>query len=201
MVLTKRPDHSPSPARNAGGRGQGEVGQSDLCAAPNRFLHSSFFFHPFPRNPASPSRHLRLVAARCKHRTTPDAPSAGTVSPAPCPDSPALQTVPLRCTNPLRRLRGVFRCVPTVANWRDRPQIGRTARNTSRMSRGFARHEPAIARDASHGQDTAIGREAPPGQGIGINREHDHFPDATLRWRSISPPGRMSDLTDKTNLV
>jgi hypothetical protein len=32
------------------------------------------------------------------------------------------------------------------------------------MSRGFARHEPAIARDASHGQDTAIGREAPPGQ-------------------------------------
>ena len=37
-------------------------------------------------------------------------------------------------------------------------------KNTSRMSRGFARHEPAIARDASHGQDTAIGREAPPGQ-------------------------------------
>jgi hypothetical protein len=35
-------------------------------------------------------------------------------------------------------------------------------RNTSRMSRGFARHEQAIARDASHGQDTAIRREAPP---------------------------------------
>jgi hypothetical protein len=52
----------------------------------------------------------------------------------------------------------------TAANSRDRPQIGRTQRNTSKMSRGFARHEQAIARDASHGQDTAIGREAPPGQ-------------------------------------
>jgi hypothetical protein len=28
--------------------------------------------------------------------------SIGTVPPAPWPDSPALQTVPLRCTNPLR---------------------------------------------------------------------------------------------------
>ena len=61
-------------------------------------------------------------------------------------------------------LRGAFRCVPTAANRRDRPEIGRTQRNNSKMSRGFARHEPAIARDASHGQDTAIGREAPPGQ-------------------------------------
>jgi hypothetical protein len=52
--------------------------------------------------------------------------SIGTVSPTPWPDSPALQTVPLRCTNPLRRLRGAFRCVPTAANRRDRPQIGRT---------------------------------------------------------------------------
>jgi hypothetical protein len=82
------------------------------------------------------------------------------------------------------------------------------------MSRGSARHEQAIARDASHGQytairreappvaeDTVIGREASPGQDIGINREHGHFPDATLRWRSFSPPGRMSDLTDKTKLV
>lgn len=42
--------------------------------------------------------------------------SVGTVPPAPCPDSPALQTAPLRCTNPLRRLRGAFRCVPTAAN-------------------------------------------------------------------------------------
>jgi hypothetical protein len=52
--------------------------------------------------------------------------------------------------------------IPTAANWRDRPQIGRTPRNTSRMSRGSARHEQAIARDASHGQDTAIRREASP---------------------------------------
>jgi hypothetical protein len=126
--------------------------------------------------------------------------SIGTVPPAPWPDSPALQTAPLRCRDPQTAAER-FRFVPTAANSRDRPQIGRTQRNTSRMSRGFARHEPAIARDASHGQDTAIGREAPPGQDIGINREHGHFPDATLRWRSISPPGRMSDLTDKTNLV
>jgi hypothetical protein len=91
--------------------------------------------------------------------------------------------------------------IPTAANRRDRPQIGRTQRSTSRMSRGFARHEQAIARDASHGQDTAIGREAPPGQDIGNSREHGHFPAATLRWRSVSPPGRMSDLTDKTKLV
>ena len=59
-------------------------------------------------------------------------------------------------------LRGAFRFVPTAANRRDRPQIGRTQRNNSRMSRGSARHEQAIARDASHGQDTAIRREAPP---------------------------------------
>ena len=126
---------------------------------------------------------------------------------------------PLHCRDPQTAAER-FRCVPTAANRRDRPQIGRAPRNTSRMSRGSARHEqaisqsdcagwsrgyarprPALARDASHGQDTAIGREAPPGQDIGINREHGHFPDATLRWRSISPPGRMADLTDKTKLV
>jgi hypothetical protein len=111
---------------------------------------------------ASQSRRLRSSAARRTRRTAPHAPSIGTVPPAPCPDSPALQTVPLRSTNPLRRLRGAFRCVPTAANCRDRPQIGRTQSNNSRMSRGSARHEQAIARDASHGQDTAIRREAPP---------------------------------------
>ena len=42
--------------------------------------------------------------------------------------------------------------IPTAANRRDRPQIGHT-QETNRMSRGSARHEPAIARDASHGQD------------------------------------------------
>jgi len=31
---------------------------------------------------------------------------------------------------------------------------------------------------------------------IGSSREHGHFPDATLRWRFVSPPGRMADLTD-----
>jgi hypothetical protein len=39
------------------------------------------------------------------------------------------------------------------------------------------------------------------GKTIGINREHGHFPDATLRWRSVSPPEKVADLTDKTKLV
>ena len=92
-------------------------------------------------------------------------------------------------------LRGAFHCVPTAANCRDRPQIGRTPSKTSKdlvaalrawlepsrcsrfslialgrcedskkWPRDFVRPGPAIARDASHGQETAIGREAPPGQ-------------------------------------
>jgi hypothetical protein len=30
----------------------------------------------------------------------------------------------------------------------------------------------------------------------GNNREHGHFPTAAFRWRSISPLGKMADLTD-----
>jgi hypothetical protein len=58
--------------------------------------------------------------------------------------------------------------------------------------------QQAIARDASHGQDTAIRREAPPvaedkqygrkaspGQGISNNREHGHFPTAAFRCASF----------------
>ena len=143
---------------------------------------------------ASPSRHLRCqVSARFRPR-----PGRTRQLCRPLHSAALIRSGERRCGE---HLHGAFRCVPTAANRRDRPQIGRTQRNTSRMSRGFARHEPAIARDASHGQDTAIGREAPPGQDIGINREHGHFPDATLRWRSFSPPGRMADLTDKTKLV
>jgi hypothetical protein len=40
-----------------------------------------------------------------------------------------------------------------------------------------------------------------PAKNSGINREHGHFPTATLRWRSVSPFGNMADLTDKTKLV
>ena len=43
--------------------------------------------------------------------------------------------------------------------------------------------------------------ELVPGKEIGNNREHGHFPTATLRWRSVSPFGKMADLTDKTKLV
>jgi threonine synthase len=33
------------------------------------------------------------------------------------------------------------------------------------------------------------------------NREHGHFPTAAFRWRSISPLGKMADLTGKSKLV
>ena len=66
----------------------------------------------------------------------------------------------------------------------------RTGKTPQYTARGFA---------CRRGQ--AIGREAPPGQDIGNNREHGHFPTAILRWRSVSPLGKMPDLTDKTKLV
>ena len=96
-------------------------------------------------------------------------------------------------------------CLAYAPSFR-RPQTAETVRTARACpkSKMAARLRPArtvIARDASHGQDTAIRREAPPGQNIGSSREHGHFPDATLRWRSISPPGKMADLTDKTILV
>ena len=60
----------------------------------------------------------------------------------------------------------------------------------------------AIRREAPPvAEDKQYGREASPGQDRGINREHGHFPTATLRWRSVSPFGKVADLTDKTNLV
>jgi hypothetical protein len=118
--------------------------------------------------------------------------------------------------------------IPTAANCRDsQGQIVRTRRfripeaamlrisaKTSNSPLGFARTSKAIARDASHGQDTAIygarlrlsprTSNSPLGFARtrhGNNREHGHFPTATLRWRSVSPFGNMADLTDKTKLV
>ena len=40
-----------------------------------------------------------------------------------------------------------------------------------------------------------------PAKDISNNREHGHFPPATLRWRSVSPFGKVADLTGKTRLV
>ena len=129
-------------------------------------------------------------------------------------DSPALH--PLHSTAAIRKQRR-----SAIASFR-RPQTGETVRKRrARPKKGFQRPRcsayrprPAIARDASHGQDTAIRREAPPvaedkqygreaspGKDISNNREHGHFPTATLRWRSVSPFGKLADLTDKTNLV
>ena len=135
-------------------------------------------------------------------------PSIRTVRPAHETDSPALHPLhssrssPAFRRNSIGSMPGLCSFVPTAANRRDSQKSScAPGKARHRWSRGFARPGPAITRDASHGQDTAIGREAPPGQDIGNNREHGHFPDATLRWRSFSPPGRMSDLTDKTKLV
>ena len=159
-------------------------------------------------SPASPSRHLRCqVSARFRPRTMTDSPALHPLHSSR--SSPAFRR------NSIGSMPGLRSFVPTAANCRDSQNSScAPGKAGHQWSRGFARPGPAIARDASHGQDTAIRREAPPvaedtvvgreaspGQNIGNSREHGHFPDATLRWRSVSPPGRMADLTDKTKLV
>jgi hypothetical protein len=65
--------------------------------------------------------------------------------------------------NSIGSMPGLCSFVPTAANWRDSQNSSCAPGEASHQwSRGFARPEPAIARDASHGQDTAIRREAPP---------------------------------------
>ena len=144
---------------------------------------------------------LALVP-RAKYRHASAAPLAGLINLHPL-HSISLQFRRLH----FRSIRSDGRKLPRPSKTAVRPKIPETARLRPAKT-------SAIARDASHGQDTAIRREAPPvaedtvvgreaspGQNIGNSREHGHFPDATLRWRSVSPPGRMADLTDKTKLV
>ena len=124
-------------------------------------------------SPASPSRHLRCqVSARFRPRTT--------------TDSPALH--PFHSAAAIRkRRRSAFasfqrlQTAETVRTARARPEKQDTA---------IRREAPPVA------EDTVVGREASPGQDIGNSREHGHFPDATLRWRFVSPPGKVADLTD-----
>ena len=66
---------------------------------------------------------------------------------------------------------------------------------TGQISSAIRREAPPVAEDKQYG------REASPGQDSRNNREHGHFPTATLRWRSVSLLGKMADLTDKTKLV
>jgi hypothetical protein len=61
------------------------------------------------------------------------------------------------------------------------PQYGARLRLSPRTSNMAARLRPA--RTAALTVSTAI------------------FPTATLRWRSVSPFGKVADLTDKTKLV
>jgi hypothetical protein len=76
----------------------------------------------------------------------------------------------------------------------------RMSPRTSNSPRDFvrARHRNT-ARGSACRRGRAIGREASPGQDIGINREHGHFPTATLRWRSISPFGKWPTSLIKPN--
>jgi len=158
------------------GEGQGEVGQF----------------------PASPSRHLCSCLA----------PSIGTVSPAHSTDSPALQ--PLHSLP--RSASQITRCAFAHSDGRklSRQSGHKSCAPEMQNGRETSSDQQAIACDASHGPVGAGSAcqygarlrparwvQAPPAN----NREHGHFPTATLRWRSISPLGQMPDLTDKTNLV
>ena len=125
------------------------------------------------------------------------------------PDSPALHPLhssrssPAFRRNSIGSMPGLRSFVPTAANWRDRQKrrarpekkIPEAARLRPARTTAIRREAPPIA------EDTVVGREASPGQGIGSSREHGHFPDATLRWRFVSPPGNMADPAGKTKLV
>jgi hypothetical protein len=128
-------------------------------------------------SPASPSRHLRCqVSARFRPRTM--------------TDSPALH--PLHSAAAIRKQRR-----SAIAAFR-RPQTAETVRT----ARARPKKQSTNGREASPDQGTSSSpRCFARARHIGNSREHGHFPDATLRWRSISPPGRMADLTDKTRLV
>ena len=79
-------------------------------------------------------------------------------------DSPALPTAPFRYTNPPRRLRGAFRCIPTVANCQDsQEQLVRfpktkTARLAARLRPAKISNSPRVsARGQDTGSNTARG--------------------------------------------
>ena len=79
-------------------------------------------------------------------------------------DSPALPTAPFHYTNPLRRLRGAFRCIPTVANYRDSQEqlvrfpTTKTARLAARLRPARISNSPRVsARGQDTGSNTARG--------------------------------------------
>jgi hypothetical protein len=80
-------------------------------------------------NPASPSRHLCLVVDWCKHRTTPDAPSIGTVSPAPLAGLVTFRPL-LSFSLHFRRLH--FRSIAFR-----RPQTAETGKDSGAMGRAW----------------------------------------------------------------
>ena len=159
------------------------------------------------------TERVRRTAARLHRADTPARQVSARFRPRTMTDSPALH--PLHSAAAIRKQRR-----SAIASFR-RPQTGETVRKrrarpkkkdpeaamlrisakTSNSPRCFAR--------ARH-RNTARGSACRRGQAIwprGFarpdqhNREHGHFPTATLRWRSVSPLGKMADLTDKTKLV
>ena len=74
-VTEIKAEGEPAENNGAGVRG-GNDGRSWLFVFIGRLYHRRFIA------PGCLPSHLILVAARCRHRTTPDAPSAGTVLPA-----------------------------------------------------------------------------------------------------------------------
>jgi hypothetical protein len=109
-----------------------------------------------PDSPASPSRHLCLVADKCKHRTTPDAPSIRTVSPAPLAGLIIFR--PLHSIS----LRSVGRKLPRTENTAVRRRC-----KIQKMVARLRPTRPAISRVTSSGQDMQLARAASHGQDIG----------------------------------
>ena len=175
-------------------RGRKEIGNAAIAAQNS--------------SPASPSRHLRCqVSARFRPRTMTDSPALHPLHSSR--SSPAFRRNGIGSMPGLSLLRSDGRKLARQSEQLVRARKSKTpmvARlrptRTSNSPRCFARaRHRNTARGSACRRGHAIGREASPGQDIGSSREHGHFPNATLRWRSVSPPGKMADLTDKTKLV
>ena len=149
---------------------------------------------------ASPSRHLCSCLA----------PSIGTVPPATAAGLASFAPAPLQSLQPcIPPQKPLAPCLASAHSFR-RPQTVETvtkaiAPPNAKWPRDYVR-PAAIARDASHGQDTAIRREAPP-----IAEEKAIAPRGFARCKTsvltvstaifrplhfVSPLGKMADLTE-----
>ena len=148
-----------------------------------KHFHFSFLFSPV----ASPSRHLRLVAARRERRTTPDAPNVGTVPPAHATDSPALQ--------PLHSAPFQFRRLHFHSTAFRRPQTGETVRRQIVRAR-------MMAGAASTGRETSSGQQAIAHESLLAGKASAIWPRDSVRPRQAivreAPPGQDMAITVST---